>query len=123
MTNKNTVMKAWIDAWKTRNISNNLIFHSNRGVQYASNKITRICDYNLKITQRMSRKGNCRNNAVAESFFKTIKYEWQYRFKFSSYKQLYQSIDDYIYWYNTERIHSSLGSLSSRKGNKIERIY
>ena len=72
MTTQNTVMKAWIDARKTRSISNNLIFHSNRGVQYASNKITNICDYNLKITQSMSRKGNCWDNAVAESFFKQL---------------------------------------------------
>ena len=105
-------MNAWIDARKTRNISNNLIFHSDRGVQYASNKINNICDYNLKITQSMSRKGNCWDNAVAESFFKTIKYEWLYRFKYTSYNQLYESIEDYIYWYNTERLHSSLGYLS-----------
>ncbi len=112
MTTQNTVMNAWIDARKTRNISNNLIFHSDRGVQYTSNKITNICDYNLKITQSMSRKGNCWDNAVAESFFKTIKYEWLYRFKYTSYNQLYESIEDYIYWYNTERLHSSLGYLS-----------
>lgn len=112
MTTQNTVMKAWIDARKTRNISNNLIFHSDRGVQYASNKITNICDYNLKITQSMSRKGNCWDNAVAESFFKTIKYEWLYRFKYTSYKQLYESLENYIYWYNTERLHSSLGYIS-----------
>jgi len=112
MTIQNTVMKAWIDARKTRNISNKLIFHSDRGVQYASNKMTKICNFNLKITQSMSRKGNCWDNAVAESFFKTIKHEWLYRFKFTSYNQLYESIEDYIYWYNTERLHSSLGYLS-----------
>ncbi len=60
----------------------------------------------------MSRKGNCWDNAVAESFFKTIKHEWLYRFKFNSYKQLYRSIEDYITWYNTKRIYSSLGYLS-----------
>ena len=60
----------------------------------------------------MSRKGNCWDNAVAESFFKTIKYEWLYRFKFTSHNQLYESIDSYIHWYNTERLHSSLGYLS-----------
>jgi transposase InsO family protein len=112
MTTQNTVMKAWIDARKTRKICNNLIFHSDRGVQYASNKMTNLCNFNLKITQSMSRKGNCWDNAVAESFFKTIKYEWLYRFKFKSYNQLYASIEDYIYWYNTERLHSSLGYLS-----------
>ena len=59
----------------------------------------------------MSRKGNCWDNAVAESFFKTIKYEWLYRFKYTSYLELHDSIQQYINWYNTKRIHSSLGYL------------
>jgi len=112
ITTQNTVMKAWIHARKSINISNNLIFLSDRGVQYTLNKMTNLCGFNLKITQSMSRKGNCWDNAVAESFFKTIKYEWLYRFKFTSYNQLYRSIEDYIYGYNTERLHSSLGYLS-----------
>jgi len=112
MTTQNTVMKAWVHARKTRNISNRFIFHSDRGVQYASNKMTKLFNFNMKTTQSMSRKGNCWDNAVAESFFKTIKYEWLYRFKFTSYNQLFKSIEDYINWYNTERLHSSLGYLS-----------
>ncbi len=63
-------------------------------------------------TQSMSRKGNCWDNAVAESFFKTIKHEWLYRFKFNSNEQLYESIQEYIDWYNTKRLHSSLGYLT-----------
>jgi transposase InsO family protein len=112
MTTQNTVMKAWIEARKTRSICNEFIFHSDRGVQYASNKMTNLCNFNLKITQSMSRKGNCWDNAVAESFFKTIKYEWLYRFKFTSYNQLHESIQGYMNWYNTERLHSSLDYLS-----------
>lgn len=112
MTTQNTVMKAWIEARKTRGICNGFIFHSDRGVQYASNKMTNLFNFNMKTTQSMSRKGNCWDNAVAESFFKTIKYEWLYRFKFTSYNQLFESIEDYINWYNTERLHSSLGYLS-----------
>jgi transposase InsO family protein len=60
----------------------------------------------------MSRKGNCWDNAVAESFFKTIKHEWLYRFTFSSFNQLFDSVSDYINWYNTERLHSTLGYLT-----------
>ena len=60
----------------------------------------------------MSRKGNCWDNAVAESFFKRIKYECLYRDKFNSYDQLYECIDDYINWYNTKRLHSTLGYIS-----------
>lgn len=112
MTTQNTVMKAWIDARRTRDICSEFIFHSDRGVQYASNKMTNIFNFNIKVTQSMSRKGNCWDNAVAESFFKTIKYEWLYRFKYTSFNQLFNSIQDYINWYNTERLHSSLGYLS-----------
>ncbi len=60
----------------------------------------------------MSRKGNCWDNVVAESFFKTIKHEWLYRFRFNSFSQLYESIEDYINWYNTKRLHSSFGYLT-----------
>lgn len=112
MTTENTIMKAYLAARKNRDINDGFIFHSDRGVQYASNKITNLFSFNRKITQSMSRKGNCWDNAVAESFFKTIKYEWLYRFKFTSYRQLFNSIEDYIDWYNTKRLHSSLGYLT-----------
>ena len=112
MTTENTVMKAWVLASNNRTITNGFIFHSDRGIQYASNKITNLFSFNKKITQSMSRKGNCWDNAVSESFFKTIKHEWLYRFKFSAYQQLYSSIEDYINWYNNERLHSSLGYIS-----------
>ena len=112
MTTENTIMKAWIVARENRNIINGFIFHSDRGVQYASNKMTNLFSYNIKITQSMSRKGNCWDNAVAESFFKTIKHEWLNRFKYTSYQQLYTSIENYITSCNNERLHSSLGYLS-----------
>jgi putative transposase len=112
MTAENTIIKAWYLARNKRQIKKGFIFHSDRGVQYACNKITSLFSFNGKITQSMSRKGNCWDNAVAESFFKTIKHEWLYRFKFTSYNQLYESIEDYIDWYNTERLHSSLGYLT-----------
>ena len=60
----------------------------------------------------MSRKGDCWDNAIAESFFKSIKHEWLYRFEFESYDELYNSIDYYINWYNTKRLHSSLGYIT-----------
>lgn len=112
MTTEDTVMKAWLDARKNRSIKDGFIFHSDRGVQYASNKITSLFSFNRKITQSMSRKGNCWDNAVAESFFKTIKHEWLYRFKYTSTEMLFNSVKDYIQWYNTERLHSSLDYLT-----------
>ena len=112
MTVENTIYKTWLKARETRDISNNFIFHSDRGVQYASKKMSNVLGKNIKITTSMSRKGNCWDNAVAESFFKTIKYECLLRFKFKSYISLYNTIEDYINWYNIERIHSSLGYLT-----------
>ena len=112
MTVENTIYKAWIKARQVRNISENFIFHSDRGVQYASNKMTNLFTFNKKITQSMSRKGNCWDNAVAESFFKTIKNECLNRHCFSTDLQLYLCLEEYINWYNTERLHSSLGYLS-----------
>lgn len=112
MTTENTIMKAWINARRNRTIKKGFIFHSDRGVQYASNKMTNIFSFNKKIIQSMSRKGNCWDNAVAESFFKTIKHEWLYRYKFTSFEQLFDKIQDYINWYNSERLHSSLGYIT-----------
>jgi len=83
MSTENTVYRAWIMARKRRNITENHIFHSDRGVQYASNKMTNILNSSNKITQSMSRKGNCWDNAVAESLFKTIKYECTNRYNFN----------------------------------------
>lgn len=74
--------------------------------------MTNLFFFNRKISQSMSRKGNCWDNAVAESFFKTIKHECLNRYIFSSFDQLYAYISDYIRWYKTERIHTSLGYLS-----------
>ena len=113
MTAENTVYKAWIQARKNRDIvDDNFIFHSDRGSQYACEKMTKLFKYNNKITQSMSRKGNCWDNAVAESFFKTIKCELIYRTSLNSFTQAYEKIEDYIDWYNTKRIHQSLGYLT-----------
>ena len=111
MTTSNTVYKAWIQAIANRTPKANHIFHSDRGIQYASNKFSEVFNHS-KMHQSMSRKGNCWDNAVAESFFKTIKYECINRINFSNSLQLFQSIKEYIEWYNNKRLHSSLGYLT-----------
>jgi putative transposase len=108
MTTENTVYKTWLEARKKRNITDNHIFHSDRGVQYASNRITSLLEKNKKITQSMSRKGNCWDNAVAESFFKTLKYECTNRHRFRSIFHATRVIDNYMKWYNNERLHSAI---------------
>lgn len=108
MTTENTIYKAWILARKKRAITNKHIFHSDRGVQYASNRMVNLLNSSSKITQSMSRKGNCWDNAVAESLFKTIKYECTNRYNFKSNLHAYQIISQYINWYNNCRIHSAI---------------
>lgn len=108
MTTENTVYKTWLKARQNREITPNHIFHSDRGVQYAANKMTSIFNASSKITQSMSRKGNCWDNAVAESFFKTLKYECTNRYIFNSHLIAYNVIENYINWYNYERLHSYL---------------
>ena len=108
MTTENTTLKAWLSARRSRNVVDGFILHSDRGVQYVAKKFSNHFTYSNRIHQSMSRKGNCWDNAVAESFFKTIKYECLYRYKFTSHTELYTCIDQYMDWYNTKRIHSSL---------------
>jgi putative transposase len=87
-----------------------LIFHSDRGVQYASNLFRKHLKNNELITQSMSRKGNCWDNALAASFFKTLKTELIYHEKYESILQDKTSIFGYIeIWSNRKRLHSSLG--------------
>lgn len=110
LSTKRTIIPAWRMALSKRNITKPLIFHSDRGVQYASNLFRKHLKNNDLITQSMSRKGNCWDNAVAESFFKTLKTELIYHEKYESVLQAKTSIFEYIeIWYNRKRLHSSLG--------------
>lgn len=115
MTTENTVLKAWIHARNRREIKDDFILHSDRGVQYASNIISSLFLRLPCAKQSMSRKGNCWDNAVAESFFKSIKYECLYRYKFENMTQLSNTVNEYIYWYNHKRLHSSLGYLTPKE--------
>jgi transposase InsO family protein len=64
------------------------------------------------LTQSMSRKGNCLDNAAMESFFGTLKSEFFYLNRFDSVEQLQDGIDQYIHYYNHERIKTKLKGLS-----------
>lgn len=91
-----------------RTPSKGLIFHSDRGVQYACHEFTDILLEN-GFLQSMSAKGNCYDNAVAESFFKTLKYELIDGYKFYGKNDLDQVLFRKIEMeYNCKRIHSTL---------------
>lgn len=109
MTAEHTVIPAWANARSNRSIQPGFMLHSDRGVQYTCTSFVDILSLNTYIDQSMSRKGNCWDNAVAESLFKIIKYEELNHHTFTSYGQLYECIEEYVRWYNTTRIHSSLG--------------
>ena len=108
-----TVIPAWQMAIKNRTVDKPLLFHSDRGVQYACNEFSCQLKANKKVTQSMSRKGNCWDNAVAESFFKTLKVECVYQNKFVSKEQAKLSVFEFIEtWYNRNRRHSALNNLT-----------
>lgn len=105
-----TIIPAWRMALRNCPITQELIFHSDRGVQYACKAFTNMLKTNKLIKSSMSRKGNCWDNAVAESFFKTIKVEWIYSRTFMNQNQATLSIFEWIEsWYNKRRRHSFLG--------------
>jgi transposase InsO family protein len=87
------------------------MLHSDQGWHY------RYPDYRERLEkaglkQSMSRKGNCHDNATMESFFGTLKSEYFYRERFESVAQLQAGLDEYIRYYNHERIKMKLGGLS-----------
>ena len=110
MKAKDTTIAALRMAVKNRPLSQELIFHSDRGVQYACDEFRKELKVYPLIRQSMSRKANCWDNAVAESFFKTLKTECIYGNKFINQKAAAMETFEFIeIWYNRTRLHSSLG--------------
>jgi putative transposase len=89
-----------------------MIGHSDRGSQYASAEYRKKIKA-LGIIASMSRKGNCYDNAFAESFFATLKKELTYRTRYKTKAEAKKAIFEYIeVWYNRSRIHSSIGYMT-----------
>lgn len=99
-------------AIETRRPLPGLIFHSDRGSQYTSKDFAELCRINT-ITQSMSRKGECWDNAVAEAFFGTLKNELIDVYSWPTRARAKNAIFSYIEgFYNTKRLHSSLDYMS-----------
>ena len=106
------VQEALDMAVKLREPLPGLIHHSDRGVQYASRAYQAALG-ELDATPSMSRKGDCWDNAVAESFFGTLEQELVRRNQWEDQDAARAAIADYIHgFYNTERRHSTLGDVS-----------
>ena len=104
-------LTALLKALQTRKTDDlkNLIHHSDQGVQYASMEyVNYLKDIGIQIS--MSRKGNPYDNAFAESFMKTLKYEEVYLNEYGRFNDALQNIEHFIEEvYNLKRLHSSIG--------------
>lgn len=89
----------------------NLILHSDQGWQYQMKAYQNLLK-EKGITQSMSRKGNCLDNAIIENFFGTLKTEMFYTKKFKTITELKQEIKEYINYYNNDRIRLNLNGKS-----------
>ena len=91
--------------------SHGLIFHTDQGIEYVAHQFqNELKEANLRPS--MSRKGKCLDNAMAESFFHSLKTEKIHHKKYQTVKAVKKDILSYIDFYNNERLHSSLGYLS-----------
>ena len=105
-----------------RRTASELVHHSDRGVQYASAEYRALIKSH-RFTQSMSRKGNCYDNAMVESFFHTLKVELVHRKKYLTRNEAREDIQKYIAgFYNTERRHSSLDYLSPIQYEQLNKI-
>ena len=115
MKTNHTTIPAFEMATRNRHIKrdHHLVFHSDRGIQYACDEFVTSLSRYANISRSMSRKGNCWDNAVAESFFKTLKVELVYHNKYQSRSEAKLSIFEYIEtWYNRNRRHKHLNNLT-----------
>jgi transposase InsO family protein len=105
------VRQAFLNAWSASPVSAGVVFHSDRGSQYASKYFSMTLAAHGFVPS-MSRKGNCWDNAVAESFFATLKNE-EARSVYKTKPAAHAALASYIHgFYNPTRLHSALGYLS-----------
>jgi len=105
----NFVVRALHQAVGRRKPETGCILHSDQGVQYACTDFLNVLKQ-YGFIQSMSRRGNCYDNALAESFFKTLKTEQVYHCRYVTREEARQSIFEYVeMYYNRQRRHSALG--------------
>ena len=92
-------------------VKKGLVHHSDRGSPYASHRYREAIS-TLGMAQSMSRKGDCWDNAVAESFFSTLEWEHLGRHPVKSVRETRAEIEGYLDFYNHERRHSTIGLVS-----------
>ena len=112
----NLVLKTIQAAMAKEKVATELQLHSDQGLQYTSRPYFNLTK-SYGIAPSMSRRGNCYDNAMAENFFSILKTECIYRQKIQTFHEAKLLIDDYIHFYNNERIQTktSLTPLEKRR--------
>ena len=90
------------------------VFHTERGSEFDNAKIDELLDV-FDIRRSPSRKGNPYDNAVVESTNRLLKKELIYRNHYTSLEQLRSDLNDYVWWFNNQRLHSTLGYRSPKE--------
>jgi transposase InsO family protein len=110
---RNLVIDALEMAWFSRNPGKQvgLLFHSDRGSQYASEEFSRVLREH-GITPSMSRKGDCWDNACSETLFSSLKVERLHGQRFQSIREAKDEVIAWLLWYNRTRMHSTLNYVS-----------
>jgi len=119
LTTETTTIPALIHAYRSCQPLPGIIFHSDRGVQYADDKFRELLD-SFAMIQSMSGTGNCYDNAVSESFFHTLKTELVYHEKYRTRLEAKRSLFEYMeVFYNRFRKHSALGYRSPEEFEQL----
>ena len=105
---RSLVIDALDMAWQQRRPEKGaLLFHSDRGSQYASEDFARLLE-ERGITASMSRKGNCWDNACSETLFSSLQVEWLHGQRFATIREAKDAVLEWLRWYNRNRMHSTL---------------
>ena len=116
--NNNPLVIENLDLAIAKNSGSTPLLHSDRGFQYTSNEFNKkIKKY--KMIHSMSEVGRCLDNAPMEGFFGILKSERYHLKKYSNYEELKNDIEDYINFYNNERLQKRLGRKSPNDYRKI----
>lgn len=117
--NANLAQTALHQAFMLRQPNAELLFHTDRGNEFRASKTQALLNQH-KVRHSMNRPGQCTDSAEVESFFKTLKGELLHATSYISLRHLRKHIKDYIEgFYNSERLHSSLGYRTPIEFEKI----
>lgn len=112
------VAQAFLDAFRTRSVPTSLVFHSDQGTQYTSFEFCRLLK-KYGVSQSFSAPGSPHDNAVAESFFASIKREDFRRNYYKTEEEFSTAVKEYVEFYNDYRPHQRLGFLTPNQAEKM----